>query len=1480
MDATNLKVWLPFDTSATEDKLGNEWTASGSPTIQDGKLILNGSSYLKMTEAFAFTGQPFTIGCKFSGTSNTTGGAVCLWQMYIGDSNRFHISIDANGRLALWKDTDSTVHIRTNSSVLDGQEHHVECDLDGSTWYLFLDGNLVGTKAHTCTARNYTLYLGANYSTGRKFTGTIDEFQIFDGVALHTENFSPPTADDYIALALELDGQANVTFSFDVERKLANVVEVTFDVQRKVNQKWRYINVGTADLLSISGTTLSNLPESKSKTGTAFYQTTRAKCFDIPATDEIWLKFDVYFNGSNRWRAYNGGANDTTGATAQTDGAFNVWINGANNGATSNICVANKLQTVLLHMVSGSSSGIVEAWVDGEKVYSYTGDVNHGEDFADIYLQSDGAGTFFSNVIISNSEITFDEGYHSISFDVQRKLSKPIEFFCDIQRIFIQPIIVPAIEEHFNHFVETVTLFHGGAQKIILPKKSSVYIRGYGAGAIKFSSDIDNNTFVAFGDFLTANEFYAKLDECETVFIEFSEARATSQTVIKTLMHYLKNNNGARLNSAIEYVTDGDFYSKNSVANQFMEDLERSESYTDFLRDYCDIILDNDDTGAISGADAGGGSIKTAESIVPEKIPISQWVMPTAGSSSVINGFSSGAGGIFSNAEKFILKGLNSEWIKRSLDLIEESLGLNFETDASPKEITVGFTNSSSSALAFTEYYQKTWIRLLINMAYFASIDTASEDGALFRSHPEYYEVGYLDRTIAHELTHAVMIANIPEFGYLPAFIREGSAELVHGIDDGRKDAIVELLTTQKEELLDLMQGLISSTPSYEYAAGYLFLRYFAKQGQNRVGSYIPNEIEITNLLISDGATLYNGGTYEALTDNTRQIISADFSRQVIKSFERDFDVEILQVIIVELFADIKRALIAEVNLFARDSEDFFNDPDNPFVVRDSNSLLRKARRLRAANLPSNTQGLQNFEVTIAEQQITDQLRFSTVIPFDIMQQVTGQYLDYHYNMRVERVQQQGIIYSCDCCSDVDQLLFTQLAYKIPATTTWTKIDGEEVGGTPKTVEFQTVYPPASAHVNLIASALHLTPVMQFDNFLSTVLMDEQGGVTYNDLIRDIFGWSSRVPNMLINVFIRDGKLFVIQRGHESHTIDISNAQMTVPIITKEIVRTTWGSTPWSKTTTWESELHYHVPPDVVINPSQPSQQGEEENWVTIQDHSSGLNWDATTTYYYARGSKELSSDSTVNKRAGLLLEVTVNRRFSSGDITNESTHIIHDYDEDGTRIGTTTSVIYHGLNPPPDTVTVNKLGYITLPNGEKYLAREATYRYEDNELVDVNITTHSPSRLGQTHVITLTNDGVAGEVTGQNTGDDRVTPFRNKQAYDLETAFENSTFNSATGEWKTKKQETGMTVHGLSLYDSSFPIHDEATLIKVTNALRNLNRKTKETVNLSLYDFEHLIDFDDKIILNGKTYFLANNTARTTPRIKFEQNLSLVRWY
>ena len=419
--------------------------------------------------------------------------------------------------------------------------------------------------------------------------------------------------------------------------------------------------------------------------------------------------------------------------------------------------------------------------------------------------------------------------------------------------------------------------------------------------------------------------------------------------------------------------------------------------------------------------------------------------------------------------------------------------------------------------------------------------------------------------------------------------------------------------------------------------------------------------------------------------------------------------------------------------------EDFFSDENNPYVVRTNKSRLKKLRagQYRSPfSTENNSDDLQSFEVAIAEQQVTDQVRFTRILPasadyfkrfsmniaqwdVDIMQEFRGKYLDYEYNMRVERIQRQGRTYSCECCSDLDKLLYTQLAYTVPATTTWTS--GE---GTSEEKTIETVYPQASEHAKNIAKTLGLNFTAKenalFGDFLSTVLTDDMGGVTYNDLIRDIFGWSARIPHKMINVCIRNNQIFFIERGNEPNMIDISEAEKSEPIITRELVRTTWGSSVNSKTTTTEMTTKTYVPPDIVINtPDTPDTGDDEEQWTTIRDVSSGLNWTATTTYYYNRGSVAHSADSIVNKLAGLLSKVETTKSYNYGSEESDSfTQILHDYDKDGTRIGTSTYVhYYNGQNSPPDTRTENRLRYITLPNGEKYLSQESTARYEDDKL-------------------------------------------------------------------------------------------------------------------------------------------------------------------
>ena len=85
-----------------------------------------------------------------------------------------------------------------------------------------------------------------------------------------------------------------------------------------------------------------------------------------------------------------------------------------------------------------------------------------------------------------------------------------------------------------------------------------------------------------------------------------------------------------------------------------------------------------------------------------------------------------------------------------------------------------------------------------------------------------------LDRTLSHELTHALMAANIRHFNYLPKFIKEGAAELVHGIDDKRDTYIFR--EGYDANYLSNNLNMSEYGGGNSYAGGYVFLRYFAKQ--------------------------------------------------------------------------------------------------------------------------------------------------------------------------------------------------------------------------------------------------------------------------------------------------------------------------------------------------------------------------------------------------------------------------------------------------------------------------------------------------------------------------------------------------------------------------------------------------------------------------------------------------------------------------
>lgn len=313
----------------------------------------------------------------------------------------------------------------------------------------------------------------------------------------------------------------------------------------------------------------------------------------------------------------------------------------------------------------------------------------------------------------------------------------------------------------------------------------------------------------------------------------------TAQNVIKTFMTTLDTTSStglAALNEAVAacstFSSASDWISSFTAACKSA--LSAGETSAEILSSLCGINLTNTDTGAITGSDAGTSTTKTAESIIAENGTASS----PSGTTSTINSLlvtwptTSYNNGTLTSTEKYIIANLNTWWIPESLSLLTESYGMSFgESGTSVNAINVQFVNEGTSGtLAYTSWYadsstdKTVSLTLSINMSYYNNINTSDNNG-ISSTAPNYY----LDRVIAHELTHALMAANLnySTMSKLPLFITEGLAELVGGVDDERSSDISYLIS--HTSALSSALSLTSDGEYYSYAAGYMALRYLAK---------------------------------------------------------------------------------------------------------------------------------------------------------------------------------------------------------------------------------------------------------------------------------------------------------------------------------------------------------------------------------------------------------------------------------------------------------------------------------------------------------------------------------------------------------------------------------------------------------------------------------------------------------------------------
>lgn len=190
-----LVVNMPFDTSTTQDLCGGTWTAYGSPSISSKQLYLPGnSSYVARNSSLTLGGKDFTIRGWFN-MSSSSGDYARVFTLYTTANSGSDSIVFA--RVSTDEQIDFGIFgTPVRCDITLGEIHHFEFDYihsQGAT-KCFIDGVLQGTISKSVSQMTFAkCQLGrSEYSANGYYIGTIDDFKIYDGVALHTANFTPP----------------------------------------------------------------------------------------------------------------------------------------------------------------------------------------------------------------------------------------------------------------------------------------------------------------------------------------------------------------------------------------------------------------------------------------------------------------------------------------------------------------------------------------------------------------------------------------------------------------------------------------------------------------------------------------------------------------------------------------------------------------------------------------------------------------------------------------------------------------------------------------------------------------------------------------------------------------------------------------------------------------------------------------------------------------------------------------------------------------------------------------------------------------------------------------------------------------------------------------------------------------------------------------------------------------------------------------
>ena len=445
--------------------------------------------------------------------------------------------------------------------------------------------------------------------------------------------------------------------------------------------------------------------------------------------------------------------------------------------------------------------------------------------------------------------------------------------------------------------------------------------------------------------------------------------------------------------------------------------------------------------------------------------------------------------------------------------------------------------------------------------------------------------------------------------------------------------------------------------------------------------------------------------------------------------------------------------------------------------------------------------GIRSFSVTLGELSLSDNIQLETVNPLSIGANVQGRVMDYAFRFLVEETSQRGIMQSVKGTYSRDVLLYTPIHIYVERAK-------------------------VSRYAAEIAAALGLQLHRLTDDFTPSQNF-EGSGMTYHDFISALFGWTAKLPQRQINVFIRGDTLHIIQRGMEESVIDITNWPHAQPTVERKLLRSVWHSSHNDSTGAHNEEDTSPVPFTGTISFKEISRS--YSNGFLIRE----TNENGYSTYSYDG-------------------EYLVEKRTHNVDGSTSRTDYAY---------ATTGRDVYLFKERERTTEAVN--------DGKKH----TEYDWEDwsNEKGTERITYHAPLGYGW-YATTVYVDGVLeGSSLSQGKPGGKASQFTVEQS------------NLSLGAHYASDD----TLPYSSLIDIEFPVVGTDYLRALTREIEWLNRRTQETIMVEIrariqngiLDIDHIVDFTARIRFEGHEYFLQSNTVELTPRL-LRQTIKMVRWY